>query len=222
MELFNNSSKTSISLEIFISITTFSTAIIGAILIEKINIKNKKIISSIIILIVIFSTVNYWQAKEYKIYHDSFFEKDYPSTRDIGESSPIWSIRSMDKYPKGHIELINGNARIVNYSRTSTKHKYLVDAKEDIRIRENTLYFPGWKIYDNYKLIENIEFQDPKNRGLITFELKKGLHYLIISFEDTKVRLISNLISIISIILIPIIIIIFLLFPNLANNRYKW
>lgn len=206
----------------FLSITTFTAAVIGAIFIEKVKIKNKNIIIALVIFLTIFSTINYWHAKEYKVYSDSYFEKAYPSTTDTGESAPIWSVRFMENFPDNNIELLSGDANIVNYSRTSTRHEYLINVKDESRIRENTLYFPGWKVYDNYNLIENIEFQDPKNRGVITFKLNDGLHYIIINFEETKLRKIANIISLISFLLIPIFIIIFVLFPNLKIKNYKW
>jgi hypothetical protein len=79
-------------------------------------------------------------------------------------------------------------------------HDYVIDAKTRTRFRENTLYFPGWKAYDNGKQITNIEFQDPASRGLITFYLNPGMHNVILRFEDTKLRNISNLISAISLV----------------------
>ena len=206
----------------FLSITTLLSALIGAILIEKVKINNKNILISIIIFLTIISTANYWGAKEYKSYNESLFKASYPSTTDTGESSPIWSIRSMDRFPKNEIEIIDGNAKIINYSRTSIKHEYLINAEEDIRIKENTLYFPGWKVYDNYELINEIEFQDPKNRGIMTFNLGKGMHYIIISFEDTKIRKIANLISIISLLLLGLVLIPYILNPNLNIKGYKW
>lgn len=206
----------------FLSITTFSTALIGAIFIDKIKINNKNLIVFIIVFLTIISTLNYWQAKEYKIYNDPFFEKVYPSTTDTGESSPIWSVRFMEEFPKENIEILNGDAEIVDYSRTSVKHEYLIDAKEKVRIKENTLYFPGWKIYDNYNLINNIEFQDPQHRGVMTFNLEKGLHYIVVSFEDTKVRKVSNIISHISILLLIVFLLPFIIFPKLNIKGREW
>ncbi len=206
----------------FLSITTFCTSVIGAILIDKINLKSKNILAAIIIILSIIPTVNYWKADEYKLYSDSYFEKPYASTTDTGESSPIWSVRSMDEFPKYKLEILSGNAEIVDYSRRSNYHEYLIDAKEKTRFRENTLYFPGWKIYDNYKLVDNVEFQDPENRGVMTFYLDKGLHDLILKFENTKVRMVSNIVTFISIIFVFLIPLIFLFFPNLKFKKYRW
>jgi uncharacterized membrane protein len=206
----------------FLSITTFATALIGAIFIDKIKLKNKNIIISVVVFLTIISTFNYWQAKEYIVYDDSFFEKAFPSTTDTGESSPIWSVRFMEDFPKENIEILEGNAEIKELERKSNFHEYVIDVKEASRFRENTLYFPGWKVYDNFNLIENIEFQDPKNRGIITFNLNEGLHYITVNFENTKIRMFSNIITLVSILLIFIFPIIFLILPNLKIRKYRW
>lgn len=206
----------------FLSITTFCISLIGAIVFEKLQIKSKTLITAIFVFLIIFPTISYWQAKEYKKYNDEYFEKIAPTTTDTGESSPIWSIRSMDGFYKNNLEIIEGDAQIVNYLRKSNYHEYLVDVKEKTRFRENTLYFPGWKIYDNYNLMNNVEFQDLNNQGVLTFYLDEGLHDVILKFENTKVRFYSNTISLISIILIIILPIIFILFPNIKIKKYKW
>ena len=104
----------------------------------------------------------------------------------------------MEEMPKDDIEIIDGEAQIKKVDRNSTFHEYVINANKRTRIRENTLYFPGWKVYDNENLVTEVEFQDPKNRGLITFYVDEGLHSIIIRFEDTKLRKFANLVSLIS------------------------
>lgn len=202
--------------------TTFSVSVIGAVLVSNIDIKRKNILTLIIICAAIIPTTGYWQAREYKLFNDNHFESVFPSTTDTGESAPIWSVRFMETFPKKNLEILNGDAEIKDYKRDSTHHEYLIDVKEKSRFRENTLYFPGWKVYDNYKTLEGIEFQDPQNRGVITFYLDEGLHDIILKFEDTKLRKYANYISLISIISIILIPLIFIFFPYLKLGKYKW
>ena len=124
-----------------------------------------------------------------------FFKTIYNGTTDTGESAPIWSVRFMEKRPKAEIELIEGSASFKKIKRETTHREYEVSVNDRVRIRENTLYFPGWKVYDNGIEVKDVEFQDPKNRGLITFYLDKGEHYLELRFEETKLRTFANLVS---------------------------
>lgn len=204
-----------------LSMVVFSTSLIGSLFISKVNLKYRHVLVIVTVLLSIIFTLNYWHAKQYTKIDDRYFNVIFNGTTDTGESAPIWSIRFMEKKPKDTIEVIEGKASIIKLDRKSTYHEYLIDAKEKTRIRENTLYFPGWKVYDNYNLVNNVQFQDPKNRGLITFYLEPGMHNIIVKFEDTKLRKTANLISITSIILVFIILFIFLINPRTKIKKLK-
>ena len=182
----------------FLSLIVFLTSLISAIFIAKIKLKDsskKNLVVGILFFAAIFLTKDFWQAREYKLIPDSFFKTIYNGTTDTGESAPIWSVRFMEKRPKAEIELIEGSASFKKIKRETTHREYEVSVNDRVRIRENTLYFPGWKVYDNGIEVKDVEFQDPKNRGLITFYLDKGEHYLELRFEETKLRTFANLVS---------------------------
>ncbi len=182
----------------FLSLTAFASAVLAAcplLLLEK----KKRVWGVVMIATVLFvTTLPYWKAKAYTQSSDSFYEQIYNGTTDTGESAPIWSVRFMEKKPQAPIETISGKALIQQVSRTSTSHIYtiIVDT-ENARLRENTLYFPGWHARVKGKDLP-IQFQDPSERGLITFELPKGTYDVAVVFEDTKLRLLSNVLTILT------------------------
>lgn len=188
----------------FMSAVVFSTSVILGFVTLIIP---KKTIKFAVCIILIFALViisrDYFHPRDYLNKDDIFFKTIYNGTTDTGESSPIWSVRFMETLPNNKIEVIEGSASINEISRNSTQHVYSIDITTDkTRLRENTLYFPGWNIYiNNSKLpIDQIEFQDPKNRGIMTFYLDKGVYDVIIKFEDTKLRTMSNYLTILSLI----------------------
>lgn len=88
----------------------------------------------------------------------------------------------------------------------TTEHIYKVDAKSEIRIVDNTLYFPNWEVYvDDSKV--PIQYQDPNHRGLITFDVSEGNHIVKVVFNNTKIRTLSNTISFSTVMFILILII---------------
>ena len=192
----------------FLTMIVFSTSIIGALFVSKFN---HKLLIIFISVATIIPTYSYWHAKEYDAsFTDNYFEKVFKETTDTGEVSPIWSIRFMEEEPKDDIEIIDGDAKLIKIEKKSNYHEYVINVNKRTRIRENTLYFPGWKVYDNEIEITDIEFQDPKNRGLITFYVDPGLHNIILKFEDTKLRRFANYVSAVSLIglvFIPILIV---------------
>ncbi len=183
----------------FLSLTVFITSVLGAIFISFMPKKFKFPVVIILILITLFSTRNYWHAQGYFLKPNNFFTSVYNGTTDTGESAPIWSVRFMEKRPSQEIEIISGQGEIKKLFRNSTSHHYQIIANEKLRIRENTLYFPGWKVLVDGKETD-VEFQDPQSRGLITFYIPKGNHFVSLIFTETKVRLLADLISLFSLV----------------------
>lgn len=197
----------------FLIISVFATAILSAFVLF--SLPKKYQVTGMIITIVLAFLLNspYWHANGYVEKPVSFFTSDYPGTTDTGESAPIWSVRFMEHFPKAPMEVISGKGAITEVSRTATNHSYIVTGITDLRMRENTLYFPGWEVrVDNRKV--PIEFQDQANRGLITFQVGKGTHSVIVSFHETKFRLFSDFLSIAAVII--------LILYNILERKKRW
>src|SRR3989338_676782 len=184
----------------FLSVSIFMASIMGAFLVYSIPKKQKVFAAGLIIIASITLSFNYWKVKGYLYRDDSSLRGIYKSTTDTGESAPIWSVRFMEKESKDTIEIIEGEAVIKKLARNSAKHSYEIDVITDnARIKENTLYFPGWKIFADGTSL-NLQFQDPNHRGLMTFNLSKGHHKVYAVFEETKLRLFADYVTIVSII----------------------
>lgn len=190
-----------------LSVSVFASAVLGGLVFSIIPEKKKYFFLIPIVLIILFLNKNYWHARSYLFKQESFYAGIYDGTTDTGESAPIWSVRFMEKRPKAHIEVINGISIIKELEYKITDHEYKMDVQKKSRVRENTLYFPGWSVYvDGQK--SNIEFQDPANRGLITFYIPQGMHAVSIRFEETKLRLLADCISFLSLLCVAILVIV--------------
>ena len=137
-----------------------------------------------------------WHARAYSIKPESYYTGVYDGTTDTGESSPIWSVRFMEKRPKAALEAIEGLVTITELSRSTTRHTYRVIASQQAKLVENTLYFPGWEVAVDGKQVP-VEFQNPQWRGLMTFEVPAGERQVEVRFRETKLRKAANVLSII-------------------------
>ena len=61
-------------------------------------------------------------------------------------------------------------------------------------VKLNLLDFPGWKVYDNGKVVDHYNDKD----GIIVVNLAPGNHQVTARLKDTPVRIIGNLISLVS------------------------
>lgn len=182
----------------FLSVSVFSISLISALVVYSLkNQKMQKIFFLTVLISSVLMTYNYWKAKDFLYKPESFYSGIYNSTTDTGESAPIWSVRFMEKKPTSEIEFIEGEGRITKISRTSKGRSYEIVSKDKSKIRENTLYFPGWKVLVDGKE-QALEFQDPNSRGLMTFFLNNGRHKVDIEFGNTKLRTAADSVSLIS------------------------
>lgn len=184
----------------FLSVSVFCAAVLGGIAVAKVTEPWKKgtLILVVYCIFSIFITLNMWKPKGYLVKPETYFSGVYESTTDTGESSPIWSVRFMEHRPDKPMDIALGQITITPTKRTTTVRDYIVSSSDSGRLVENTLYFPGWKVYVD-GIQTGIQYQDPTYRGLITFRVTEGTHTVHIVFEDTKLRKIATLVSELSI-----------------------
>ncbi len=182
----------------FLSVIVFTTAVLGALFFHTLPKKITPLFLVGIVIILLLTTYTFWKAKDFLIESDSFFTRvQRTTTNDTGESSPIWSVRFMETKPKAAIEVIDGKAEVRKLERNITKHSYEITTDSRARIRENTLYFPGWQVLIDGTPV-SIEFQDPRSRGLITFFVERGKHTVSLVFSETKLRHFADILSLFS------------------------
>lgn len=181
-----------------LAVTTFAIAMLGSALYSVVPRRLKRTVIALSLLAVVWS-VPMWAAKGYTYKPEGYYTQIYNSTTDTGESSPIWSTRFMEHTPVAPLEVVDGDAIITIGKRTSTVHEYMLDVKKPTLMMENTLYFPGWKIYVDGVPAE-IQFQNQNYRGLMLFTVTPQNKNVRVVFENTKVRTYANMLSLVSII----------------------
>lgn len=120
--------------------------------------------------------------------------------------------------PEKHLEVLSGKAQINEIFRNSVRHEYTIHSGELSVFKENTAYFPGWTAYANGKKI-NMNYQNPKYPGIITFILPSGYYNVRVIFEDTIWTFAGKLISIVTVIGTCLFLSIRFLKPKVLNRR---
>lgn len=126
--------------------------------------------------------------------NDSFYLNYLGTTDYHGAASSIWTAGDFSSIPKTPYEVIEGKGKISLVKRKSNIREFNVHASTNLKIVDNTVYFPGWQVaVDGNKV--PIQFQDPNYRGLITFNVPKGTHNIKVSFRESPIRLLADFIS---------------------------
>lgn len=184
-----------------LGIVSFATSLLSVSFLNLSFFKRKIVFWSFIFLVII-STAFYWKPSLGYDEIDSNYYWNFPlTTTYFGETDLIWSEGPQGSYPKKEVDVIGGKAIIENYVKKSKKHTFVINAKTDAQIVDHTQYFPGWRVYANGKTIP-VEFQDINWRGQITFYVPKGISEIKVVFEESKIRLAADLISVFGVLVI--------------------
>lgn len=181
----------------FLSYVVIGTSLLGGVLAEAL--KRHRTFLTILAVLPIVTTIPYWRTAGPSSLTEQFLTVDYVGTSDTGETTPIWAIRFQEKKAKAPVEIVSasGTVEIQQIERVLERHRFRVNASAPSRLVDNTLYFPGWTVYvDGNKT--PVEYHDENWRGLITFPVEPGTHDILVEFEETLLRKVSNAISLVT------------------------
>lgn len=182
----------------FLTIIVVVSSLLGVFL--RPYLKNTYVFS-FLLSIVVASSVIYWFPKEgYDRLNESYYW-DFPlNTTYYGETDVIWSAGPATSYPENRIEVVSGEGTVTNLEVENNKQSFMIDTLDQLTVVSNTQYFPGWRafsIQDNKRTELPIQFQDPNYRGLIQFTLPAGNYDVEIIFGESKLRFVSNMVSLV-------------------------
>lgn len=188
----------------FLAVPVVTTSLLGGFLISRLSGLTKNVALVLVCIALLLLSKDYMHGKSYAEKPESFFTGMYEGTTDTGESAPVWSVRYMLKRFDSPMEVITGNAQVIQENRLVTSHSYIISSQGESRILENTLYFPGWRITVDGKQAD-IQFQDPAYRGLMTFTVPDGTHSVNVLYQESKLRILGDMLSLIGIIGIAVL-----------------
>ncbi len=164
-------------------LTTFSSALIGAIVATIFP--SKKLLYIFLFLIIFPTLLNWSNRGMIPNITDAILEAQIPERCDalvIPSGNDPKKFLEITKERDGDYTILSGKATVKILERTSHRHRYSIDAEEDIIFKENTTYFPGWEIRDNNGKA-SFTYQDPTYPGIIILKIKKGAHIIDMSYK---------------------------------------
>ena len=177
-----------------LSVIVLISALLAAFIVD--SIKNNRSITILIIVASISSTIIYTNPKNFVDREDGFYATNEATTTVRDEYLPLWVKESPYKRAGQKIELTN-RGELSNLKIRPTNYQATITAQEESDILVNTIYFPGHKVQVDGKKVP-INFQN--KFGLITFQLPKGIHEVIITYGKTPVHLASEIVSLLALI----------------------
>jgi hypothetical protein len=180
------------------------------------NLKSKLLIYLLIIITITSTILNWGQRRVIPTINDAVLKSNLSKGYEWGDTHFYANSKWVDKknpwftaLPKKRIEAVSGQVSYRQLERTSTQHIYSIDVKKDSKIKENTLYFPDWKVFANGRELKSF----PDEKGIINFNIKKGKYILFLKYEQLPTYVLLEKINLVSLIIIILITLLSLLKP---------
>ena len=126
---------------------------------------------------------------------DSYYLTNQATTTSSDELMPLWVKEQPQKQPDKKVENLSGQEVIQTLQISSNKILFQTFLTEQRVIQVNIIYFPGWTAYVN-DTKQSIEYDNPQ--GVIRLNLNKGENNVRLVFQETPLRMFSDLLSFIS------------------------
>ncbi|KKR03344.1 MAG: hypothetical protein UU25_C0008G0003 [Microgenomates group bacterium GW2011_GWB1_40_9] len=134
---------------------------------------------------------------------DGYYSTNEGTTTVANEYMPKWVTKKFAVRPDKKIVFFGGSGILYEKKVNSQVVDVAIDAKEPSVLQVNTLYYPGWGgMLDNKKL--DISIDNPY--GVMRIDIPAGVHHLYMTFRETPVRFIFDVISFMFFIIFIIII----------------
>ena len=146
-------------------------------------------------VITVVITLPYAKPEYYFNKGDDYYLTNDATTTSSNELMPLWVKEKQTKRFVEKVEIVGGAGTINNLYYDSKKIAFDVLAEQSVKVRVNTIYYPGWKAYVDKKST-NISYANDK--GVMEIIVPSGRHVVEVGFGETPIRLVSDIISIAS------------------------
>ncbi|MEK7450504.1 MAG: 6-pyruvoyl-tetrahydropterin synthase-related protein [Patescibacteria group bacterium] len=142
--------------------------------------------------IAIFVVLPYAKPQQYINKGDSYYLTNDATTTSSNELMPLWVKKMPLRIAEKKVEIMQGNGDIENIFSNSKQINFSINALTKTDVKVNTIYYPGWKIYVD-KISTKISYKN--EQGVMEISIPPGRHTVSANFEDTPLRLASNIIA---------------------------
>jgi hypothetical protein len=163
-----------------------------------------KYLLPILLLILLLNIRNYTKPSYFLRYFDKFYFNSATLYRGANSTAneflPVWVDEQPGNLTSSKFNILSGEAKLFDYVDSSISQKTKIEVKTKSALLEvNTAYYPGWEIIIDNKLVPA---KIGKPHGTILFEVPQGNHEIMVRFQETPLRLFSNILFLVGFLLL--------------------
>ncbi len=126
---------------------------------------------------------------------EGYYTTNEATTNVADEYMPRWVTDVPLRRAVGTLEIIDGDAKLTSTLFSGEQFSVTVDAKEYSTLQINKIYYPGWGVTIDNRLVP-INYHN--RLGVIQVEVPNGIHVVKAEFRETPFRFFADLVSLIS------------------------
>lgn len=181
----------------FLSITILSVSFLSAFLLNQFSQKPRVIGIGLLFVLLSISAKPFVSPVEYFDKGDSFYATNEATTTVQDEYMPVWVKAKPTKHFENKVEVVKGKGEISNVFFSAKKTNFTIIAQNNAGVRINTVYFPGWKASLDGK---DMQISYSNENGIIMIDVPHGQHEVLVSFGETPIRLLGDVVSLLSLV----------------------
>ncbi len=177
-----------------LSVLLPSIAFLTAFLLYRIRESAKTYVLLLVLLgiLLIINASPFLIPKEYTQKDEGYYVTNDATTTVQDEYMPLWVKDKVTQRPERKVEIIKGEGEVVGISSTNKQVVFSMNATAPTIVQINTIYWPGWKAF-----VDGKERQIERNeKGLMQLSLDAGEKNVVLTFEETPLRLFADILSI--------------------------
>ncbi len=181
----------------FLAVTTFTASALGGFIIYQLKPRLLKLIVVIcLVTISLYTNRNHLRVNERLDFGKDWFTNYIGTSNSYDEYKPVHTSQTLLKREKlPPVEIIKGEAQIDILKDQPDKLLLQATNIKPVEISVNTVYFPGWEVQvDGTKL----EIQKILSDGVPKIDLNPGKHTVKLTYQQTQVMQLANIVSLIS------------------------
>lgn len=124
-----------------------------------------------------------------------YYTTNEATTNVADEYMPRWVSEVPTRRAVDTLEIIDGDATLTSRMFSGEQFSVKVDAKEKSILQINKIYYPGWGVTVDNKLVP-INFRN--QLGVIRVEVPDGVHEVKAEFRETPFRFFADVVSLVS------------------------
>lgn len=180
----------------FLSITALCIGFLAAQIINNTKKSQQIFIGGIILILLFVSSYQFFFAKTYQQYPDTFYSTNEDTTTVQNEYLPLW----VEKLPTTSTPKITApkTTQISDVSLKGSTLSFVANSASSSQLLISFVYYPGWYAFVDTNRAK-IMYNNPY--GFMQITVPQGMHMVRLFFGETPIRQIADIISLVFLII---------------------